>query len=151
MQAWLAHTLSYLSAPIAALWVGHHEVIIRSTGRRLNEKELEHCQKLGIQQAEDIRVKVVARVPSPVPCWLERLCQKLGFPVGSAAGICFRYGIYLDERYSGNPSLLRHELVHTAQYERFGSLKAFLKTYLFECLHFGYSKSPLEIEAQEPQ
>lgn len=149
MHAWMAHTLSYLTTPIAAMWVGHHEVVIRCTGRKLSLRELAHCRRLGIRQPENIRIKIVPRVPSPVPSWIEQLCQAIGFPVGAAAGICFRYGIYIDQNYSGNIEIVFHELVHTMQYERLGSLNEFLRQYIFECLHYGYHDSPLEIEARE--
>lgn len=148
MHAWMAHTLSYLTTPIAAIWVGHHEVLIRCTGRKLSIRELAHCRRLGILNPEYIRIRVVPRVPSPVPRWIEKLCQSLGFPVGAAAGICFRYGIYIDQNYSANPGIISHELVHTLQYERLGSLEAFLRQYIFECLYHGYHDSPLEREAQ---
>ena len=37
--------------------------------------------------------------------------------------------------------------LHTAQYERLGGFRAFLKTYLTECIELGYPNSPLEQEA----
>ena len=40
-----------------------------------------------------------------------------------------------------------HELVHTFQYERLGSVEAFLAQYLQECLTIGYPAAPLEQEA----
>lgn len=49
---------------------------------------------------------------------------------------------------SGEPSeaLLRHELRHVAQYERFGL--AFLPLYLWLLWRHGYRRHPLELEAQ---
>jgi hypothetical protein len=43
--------------------------------------------------------------------------------------------------------VLTHELIHTLQYERFGSVKAFITQYLKECIEVGYHQSDLEKEA----
>ena len=40
-----------------------------------------------------------------------------------------------------------HEFVHTAQYERYGSIQAFLVDYLKECIDPGYGNGPLEKQA----
>ena len=42
-----------------------------------------------------------------------------------------------------------HELAHVMQCERAGGFNIFLKQYLLECISFGYTNSPLEIEANE--
>ncbi|HRJ72181.1 MAG TPA: hypothetical protein PLS03_08140 [Terrimicrobiaceae bacterium] len=43
--------------------------------------------------------------------------------------------------------MIAHECVHTAQYERLGGFRPFLRQYLEECLAVGYDESPLELEA----
>lgn len=43
--------------------------------------------------------------------------------------------------------MIAHECVHTGQYERYGSAAGFLRTYLGECLEYGYLATPLEQEA----
>ena len=45
--------------------------------------------------------------------------------------------------------LVVHELAHTAQYERLGGFKPFLKAYLEEWLTVGYPNGPLEQEAKQ--
>ena len=56
-------------------------------------------------------------------------------------------GIYIREDLWGDRPLVAHELVHVAQYERYGSVEAFLRAYLEECLMIGYPNGPLEQEA----
>jgi hypothetical protein len=62
-------------------------------------------------------------------------------------GLTFRYGILVRRDAAQDRHLLIHELVHTAQYERLGGIKAFLEKYLLECLTIGYQNAPLEQEA----
>ena len=44
--------------------------------------------------------------------------------------------------------LVVHELAHTMPYERLGSIEAFLRQYLHECLTIGYPEAPMEQEAK---
>ena len=124
-----------------------NEKIALRLGRPLNEEEHQWAEEFGILHPEKIRILNVSRMPSPVPHWIERLCQKWGFPVGNAAGMCMRYGIYAVEKYSHSKALIAHELVHTQQFERLGGLWSFLRQYLYECMLLGYRNSPLESEA----
>ena len=48
------------------------------------------------------------------------------------------------QRFRQRPHSHRAQLVHTAQYERFGSVAAFLRQYLHECLSIGYPDAPME-------
>src|SRR6266542_6042281 len=62
-------------------------------------------------------------------------------------GLPLRYGIALRSDHWGQRRLLVHELAHTAQYERLGSIRAFLECFLFECVAIGYPSAPMEQEA----
>lgn len=116
-------------------------------GRKLSDEELLWAKQIGISQPDKIRILNVAKIPTPVPNFIERLIQRKGYPAGSAAGMCMRYGIYAKETYAHRKSLIAHELVHTHQFERLGGLYHFLKTYLQETMILGYHNSPLEKEA----
>lgn len=133
--------------PFAIWWVRHNEKIALRLGRPLSDDELDWARKLGILHPENVRVLNVTRIPSPVPEFIEKKLQKCGFPVGNAAGMCMRYGIYLAEEYSERQELLAHELVHTHQFERLGGLYSFLRIYLYETMFLGYRNAPLEAEA----
>lgn len=47
-------------------------------------------------------------------------------------------------------SLMRHELVHVAQFARYGTL-GFLVRYLSQCVRYGYRHAPLEREARSAE
>jgi len=59
------------------------------------------------------------------------------------------HGVYVTDACADDPALLIHEFVHVGQYERLGSVKSFLRQYLWECLSTGYESAPLEREARE--
>ncbi len=69
------------------------------------------------------------------------------FVSANTIGLTARYGIFLREDYRHDRSLLRHELAHTAQYERLGGIRPFLRQYLGEWLEVGYPSGALEVEA----
>ena len=90
----------------------------------------------------------VKSVPLPAPRPLVKLASRWGIPVFEPAGMALGRGIYL---LDGHSRILRHELVHVAQYQRLGGIEPFMRRYLTECLTVGYLNSPLEIEAREKE
>lgn len=141
----LALTLADGIAPAAARWARDQERRILAEGRALDEDELADAAALGITGSEKIRVLVVKLIPLPAPRTLLKLSACLGIPVFEPAGMALGRGIYLLQHDS---RILRHELVHVAQYQRLGGIESFLRRYLTECLTVGYLDSPLEIEAR---
>jgi len=139
--------VSFIASPFAWWWLRRNEKIALRLGRKLNEEELRWAEQLEILYPHKIRVLNVARIPSPVPNWIENFMQRRGYPVGSAVGMCMRYGIYIVEKHSNNKALLAHEIVHTHQFERLGGFWHFLRQYLYEMLLLGYRNAPLENEA----
>lgn len=64
------------------------------------------------------------------------------------AGICLPpFGIYILDRHISNQSLIKHERVHWAQYERMGFIRFYL-TYIYQVIRYGYRNSPMEKEAR---
>lgn len=122
---------------------------IRRQGRGLTEAELQTARLAGAAVPEKIRVLEVDSVPMPGWGWVQRIAARFGFDSSTTAGLCLRYGIFLRRDSAHDPQLLAHECVHTGQYERLGSLWAFLRRYLAECLTIGYWQSPLEREARQ--
>lgn len=135
--------------PFVMWWVRHNEKIALRMGRKLSDEELDWANKIGILHPEKVRILNVTRIPSPVPHFIEKLLQSRGYPVGNAAGMCMRYGIYAKEKYAHQKCLIAHELVHTHQFERLGGIWRFLKKYLGETMILGYANSPLEMEAND--
>lgn len=57
------------------------------------------------------------------------------------------FGIYILAERIDEPSLVKHEQMHWAQYQRMGAVK-FYVTYLWQVLRYGYRNAPMEIEAR---
>ena len=145
-QRMLRDFLALLATPSASLLVAYHEHRILRAGRRLDDELADFAEGLGIENVEGIRVLLVDEVPSPVPQWLANFLQRRGFPVGRAAGMCMGRGIYVTRL---DAALIRHELVHTLQYQRLGGTTVFLREYLTQCFRDGYADAELEREARD--
>ena len=57
------------------------------------------------------------------------------------------FGIYILPEHMYSDSLVRHEQVHWAQYQRMGLVRYYL-TYLYQVLRYGYRNAPMEREAR---
>ena len=144
----LALTLASGIAPATARWAADQERHILAEGQPLNHEALAFALELEITEPESIRVLEVKSVPLPAPRPLVKLATRWGIPVFEPAGMALGRGIYL---LDGHSRILRHELVHVAQYERLGGIEPFMRHYLTECLVHGYLDSPLEVEAREKE
>ena len=144
----LALTLASGIAPATARWAADQERHILAEGQPLNHEALAFALELEITKPESIRVLEVKSVPLPAPRPLVKLATRWGIPVFEPAGMALGRGIYL---LDGHSRILRHELVHVAQYERLGGIEPFMRQYLTECLVHGYLDSPLEVEAREKE
>ena len=144
----LALTLASGIAPATARWAADQERHILAEGQPLNHDALAFALELEITEPESIRVLEVKSVPLPAPRPLVKLATRWGIPVFEPAGMALGRGIYL---LDGHSRILRHELVHVAQYERLGGIEPFMRQYLTECLVHGYLDSPLEVEAREKE
>lgn len=134
--------------PWVVLWAWNQERRIKRGGRSLTEQEAERARRAGVRQPERVRVLNVERVPLPGWKWMHRLAARLGFDGSQTAGMTLRYGIFVRNDRIADPGLLLHECCHTGQFERMGSITAFMWQYLVECLRFGYANAPLEVEAR---
>ena len=133
--------------PKVCEWLEYQENNIISIGRDLTPEELDIAKRIGIKNYDIIRVYESSIVPNPSDIVLNELGKQIGLISANTIGICFRYGIFIHENASDKKAVLTHELIHTLQYERFGSIKAFITLYLKECLEVGYHQSDLEKEA----
>lgn len=135
--------------PVACAWVRAQERRILAEGIPLSADSLADAAALGVWHPETVRVLRIARVPLPSNRLTQAVARLTGSlstePIGLAAG----RGIYVRTGHEGSRSLLAHELVHTAQYERLGGIRPFLRQYLRECLVHGYVGASMEIEAIE--
>jgi hypothetical protein len=141
----LAMTLVDGLAPAVTRWAEDQQRRILRDGAPLDAGSLEFARCLGIQHPERVRVLGTRRIPLPVPAFLVDLAARCGLPVFAPGGMALGRGIYL---VHGQERALRHELVHVAQYDRMGGIRAFIRTYLLQCLTVGYANADLEDEAR---
>ncbi len=133
--------------PLAAKWVRDREAEIMSGGVALTPEQRRDAIEAGVQSPEKIRLQAVRNIPLPAEPMLNRVARETGLLGPGTAGLTLRYGIYLRDDVLFDRELQVHEFVHVGQYERLGSIEAFLALYLRECVDPGYPLGPLEQEA----
>ncbi len=133
--------------PLAAKWAEQHETRILAQGVPLTSAQQSDASRVGVAHPDRVRLLVVPSVPGPEDIVLRAAAEATGLVSPRTAGLSLRYGIYVRSDVANDRFLIAHELVHTAQYERLGSIAAFLRQYLHECITIGYPAAPLEQEA----
>jgi len=92
-------------------------------------------------------LRVVHGIPMPADPILSNVAREAGLLGPGSAGLTLGYGIYIRHDVQFDRELHVHEFVHVGQYERLGSIEAFLSHYLKECVDPGYPLGPMEQEA----
>ena len=133
--------------PLAAEWAAEQEQRILREGVPLSQPELADARAAGVREPERVRLLRVESIPSPVHPMLKTACASANFFPADPRGLTVRYGIFLRSDCWRDRTIVAHELVHTAQYERLGGILPFLSKYLLECATLGYSQAPMEQEA----
>lgn len=133
--------------PLAVEWAESRSKDILATGAPPTPHELELAHSVGVQHPERMRIKTVPAVPLPENPELRTAALQAGLMGPSTHGLTLGYGIYLvggviDDR------LVRHECRHVYQYERAGSIPAFLAKYVPDVLELGYWNAPDEVDAR---
>jgi hypothetical protein len=135
--------------PLACEWAEDQEGIILRQGIELNAAQLDDAHRIGVRHPNRVRLHAVEKVPSPLHPLLQKAAEDTGLLSPGTAGMTLRYGIFIRADCWGGRRLVVHELAHTAQYERLGGFRPFLKEYLNECITPpGYPFGPLEQEAK---
>jgi hypothetical protein len=133
--------------PLAAKWAAAVEKRILREGVPLAELELADARAVGVREPERVRLLALPCVPTPADLTLKTAVAAIQFLTPATRGLALRYGIFVHADCWRERSLITHELVHTAQYERLGGIRPFLRQYLTECLTMGYPAGPMEQEA----
>jgi len=134
--------------PLAVEWAAEQERSILQSGAPLSEPQLADARQVGVLSPERVRLLQVAQIPVPKDPALAAAAAGTRLISPSTGGMTFRYGIFIRSDCWGRRSLVAHELVHVTQYERLGSLEAFLRPYLMECIWPPfYPNGPMEQEA----
>jgi hypothetical protein len=133
--------------PLACQWAEDQELLIVKTGTMLTPAQFQDAITLGLTHPQRVRLLRVPQIPLPEDPCLREACERVKLITPSTAGLSLRYGIFIREDWWTDRSLIAHELTHTLQYERLGSIENFLRAYLAECISPGYPNGPLEQEA----
>jgi hypothetical protein len=136
----------YLS--LASAWVLSQERRILDLGAPLTTRQLADAERAGVVNPQRVRILCVQRIPMPDNPDLLRIAEQIKLTSLPPPGLSLRYGIYISSEHWGQRRLLVHKLAHTAQYERFASVRTFLECYLYQCLAVGSVAAPLEQEAE---
>ena len=133
--------------PLAVQWATEEEERILREGVPLAEDEVFDAVAIGVRNPKLIRLLPVDEIPAPPHPALKAAAEAIRYLTPAPRGLAFRHGIFIRSDCWRDRSLIVHELVHAAQYERLGGILPFLRKYLFECLTIGYAQAPLELEA----
>ena len=134
--------------PRAVAWAEKQEQEILRLGVPLTNALTQDALRIGVKFPEKVRLRVVEEMPEPHDPELLAAAELTGLLSPFTIGLTLQYGIFIRADHWGDRRLVVHELAHTAQYERFGGIHAFLRQYLQECLTVGYPAAPLEQEAK---
>jgi hypothetical protein len=135
------------SLPLAVDWAESRSREILETGSPLTPKEQRLASSVGVQRPELVRIKIVPTVPVPENPKLRAAAEQSGLLGPSTHGLTLGYGIYLVEGFIEDRIKL-HEFRHVYQYERAGSIAAFLAKYVPDVIEFGYRDAPDEVDAR---
>ena len=140
--------------PLVSAWVLKQERFILETGVPLTDPQKSDARLAGVLQPDQVRLLSIEQIPLPEYAdshWItsadKEMAEVMKLSAPPAAGLALRYGIYIRSDHWGQREPVVHELAHTAQYERLGSVPAFLECYLHECLAIGCTAAPMEQEA----
>jgi hypothetical protein len=135
--------------PLAIEWATAEEARVLTEGVALSPNELADARAAGVREPGRIRLLRVESVPVPANPQLRAAAETVHFLTPETRGLTLRYGIFVRWDCWQDRHLLAHEFGHTAQYERAGSIGAFLQEYLMQCLTIGYANSPMELEVAQ--
>lgn len=133
--------------PRAIAWATSQAELIRTTGFSLNENGLALAQQVGVTRPELVRVRYVPQLPIPDDPLLRDVASGSGLLGPGMVGLTLGHGIFIVDGY-GDMRLMSHELRHVHQYERLGSIEAFMPVYLAQIAAVGYRDAPMEQDAR---
>lgn len=142
----LRAALPYL-VPKAIAWAETQTSQISHFGQPLNDTLTSVARSVGVLHPEKIRITEVDSLPLPDDPDLKQAALATGLLGPNMIGLTLGYGIYVC-RGRGTIRLLSHEFRHVYQYEKAGSIAAFLPAYLQQIVSVGYNSAPFEVDAR---
>lgn len=136
-----------LLLPKAIAWAEDQALRGASSGRELDERELEVARGAGVARPERIRVALVDALPIPMDPALRAAALQTGLLGPGMVGLTLGHSVFICRGHE-TVRLLSHEFRHVYQYEQAGSIAAFLPGYLQQIIQLGYANAPLERDAR---
>ena len=134
--------------PRAITWAIAQAELALSRGSALDESQQRLARAVGVGDAHRIRLAVVDPMPMPDDPLLRAAALQSGLLGPDMIGLTLGYAVLVRRGHESDTRLLRHEFRHVYQYERAGSIAAFLPNYLAEIVQFGYTYAPSEVDAR---
>jgi len=128
-------------------WSEKCEAQILAVGTPLSMQQISDAKLVGVRHPDKIRLHKVDNIPIPNDPIVKKVAKQLEIFPKCMAALTLRYGIFVQKGCWCDRELLLHEFAHTAQYERIGSIKKYMKRYIMELLSSGHAASRLEMEA----
>ena len=133
--------------PEAIAWAEAQAAEALATGVPLGAEALENARRVGVQNPERIRVKLVGALPLPENPVLKAAALQGGLLGPDRIGLTLGYAVFIVNGTLGL-RVLSHESRHVYQYEQHGGIASFLPIYLAEVVSVGYFWSSFEADAQ---
>ena len=118
-----------------------------TNGIALNEAGLLIAARVGVEQPNRVRIRLVDQLPLPDDPELREAALQAGLLGPNMVGLTLGYSILICDGHM-SWRLLSHECRHVFQYERGGSIAVFLPRYLRSIVALGYEDSPSEQDAR---
>ena len=133
--------------PAVIAWAENQAALVVEHGLPLTPAWMEVARRVGVMSPERIRIMLVEEMPQPEDAQLRQTAARAGLLGAGTAGLTLGYAI-LVLRGCDSVRLVSHECRHVHQYEKMGSIAAFMPVYLQQVLHYGYEDAPLEVDAR---
>ena len=143
----LAFSLPML-VPRAIAWAEAQSQLVLRHGASPKPPALARARSVGVVNPNQIRVRVVDRLPLPDDPLLQAAAIQTGLLGPNMVGLTLGYAVLVCRGHEENPRLLSHEFRHVHQYEAAGSIASFLPAYLQQIVAHGYTDAPTEIDAR---
>ncbi|MGC8560954.1 MAG: hypothetical protein ACP5O1_09780 [Phycisphaerae bacterium] len=113
----------------------------------MTDQERADAIQMGVQKPDSIRIAVVDELPKP-SAELKLLAEQLRILTPTTISLTYSHLIVIKRSAPNHDELVQHGLVHALQIERCGSVQAFLREYLEQCLEYGCENCPMELEVR---
>jgi hypothetical protein len=135
--------------PLAVSWAERQQEMILAQGTPLSDAETTLARRVQVLRPDELRILMVDSIPVPDHPELKAACDQIGFLAAGTMGLTVGRGMFIRRGHDRDLVLMAHELRHAAQYERLGSIAAYVTVYVQELLQHGYDRAPFEVDACE--